>query len=114
MAKSKNTRSQKWSKRVPPTQDRVVIVGKARRMQTFNLPHDVYCAALGECSCSETEVSASYVSDEDHEYHVAKMIRLVNDSLRVRFRQRVSVPKVALQCPEIAVALTKRDLRIEE
>ena len=29
----------------------VTLVNNTRRMQVFNLPHDLYCAALGRCEC---------------------------------------------------------------
>ena len=29
----------------------VTLINKTRRMKTYNLPHDTYCKALGECAC---------------------------------------------------------------
>lgn len=31
----------------------VTLINASRRMKVVNLPHDVYCAALGRCACVE-------------------------------------------------------------
>jgi len=102
---------------VPMHEDavRVVVVGRAARMQTFNLPHEIYCKVLGECSCSERTVVTSTYSKVDKgevRYTVAKKKR-VNSSLTVRHKQRVAVPRAALRCPEVASAIRSKDLRVE-
>ena len=31
----------------------LTLINATRRMKVVNLPHDVYCAALGACACTE-------------------------------------------------------------
>ena len=31
----------------------LTLINATRRMKVVNLPHDVYCAALGTCACTE-------------------------------------------------------------
>lgn len=34
----------------------ITIKNQTRRMQVYNLPHDIYCAATGHCTCETVEV----------------------------------------------------------
>jgi hypothetical protein len=93
---------------------RVIIEGRVARMQTFNLPHEIYCARKGKCSCSMQTVVTSVYSkvDKGVTRHTAAAQKRVNSSLTVRFRQRVAVPKAALACPEVKAALNQKWLRV--
>lgn len=99
---------------VPDERHRVIIEGRVARMQVFNLPHDVYCKAMGVCSCSEQMVSKTVYSqiDKGQMRHSQLVKKLINSSLTVRFRQRVAVPRAVLACPEIKVALERKWLRV--
>lgn len=99
---------------VLPGRRRVVVQGLASRMQVFNLPHDVYCAAMGECSCTDQEVVVTVYSrvDKGREPRLVRKVKKMNPTLTVRYRQRVAVPVAALQCPEVKSALANRWLRV--
>lgn len=105
---------QKTTANVLPGRRRVVVTGLAPRMQVFNLPHDVYCGAMGECSCSSQEVVVTVYSrvDKGREPRLLRKMKRMNTTLTVRHRQRVAIPVAALQCPEIKAALANRWLRV--
>lgn len=98
--------------KVPEEHRRVVIEGRARRFQTFNLPHEIYCEAMGKCFCTEGERVVSFKSPEDKQRHtkVEKVRHCSNFS--VRFKERVSIAKAALLCPEVDAALRQKRLRL--
>jgi hypothetical protein len=95
----------------PKALENVTIEGRARRMQTFNLPHEIYCAAFPECQCTMGEVTTSYTSKEDKQRHTITKKKRMNKSIRIRFKQRVTIPRIALECPEVDAALKNKDLR---
>lgn len=99
---------------VPPSRERVIVQGKARRMQSFNLPHEVYCAAMGECFCTERDVVVTVYSrvENGREPRLLRKKKRMNSTLTVRYGKRVAVPRAALSCPEVKSALDKQWLRV--
>lgn len=97
-----------------PIQELVTVEGRARRPQTFNLPHEVYCAAMGECACTTRRVAFSqYVDTEGGKRReVAWQDKRISSSFTVLFRRRVTIPKAALLCPEVKSAIARKDLRV--
>jgi hypothetical protein len=90
----------------------VIIEGRERRMQSFNLPHEVYCKAMGVCSCQEMQVVSTIYSKADQQRHTVIKNKKINASLTVGYRKRVAVPEAALECPEIKSAIAQKRLRV--
>lgn len=117
MARSTKRRTRIETKANPGTaqksgHERVIVEGLAPRMQSFNLPHDVYCLRMGQCQCTDGEVVTSFRSPADEKTHLRVMPRKFNSVLTIRYRKRVAVPREALLCPEVAAALADRRLRV--
>lgn len=99
-------------------QGQVTLLGKERRMQTFNLPHEVYCEASGKCACSETAVITSVVSEVDNERHPVQTQKRICSSFSIRFGERLQigdgckVHEAALKCPEVESALRAKPARL--
>lgn len=110
--RSKEPTKEKAAVTVPVQHEHVVVEGMAPRMQAFNLPHEIYCRRMGKCCCTEGEVVTSVRSAADQKTHLRVVKRKNNAVLTIRYRQRVAVPRVALQCPEVAAALASRRLRM--
>lgn len=96
-------------------QERVVVQGLVPRMQSFNLPHEIYCAKMGKCFCHDGDVVISVYStvDKGRARHLLKKKKRMNSTLSIRFRQRLAIPRAALACPEVAAALREKWIRAE-
>ncbi len=92
--------------------EHIILEGLVPHMQAFNLPHEIYCARMGKCYCTDGHVVTSYRSPVDHKVHLRVKERKNNSVLTIRYRRRVAVPREALQCPEVAAALAARRLRV--
>jgi hypothetical protein len=92
----------------PAAAQRVIVQGMARRMQVFNLPHEYFCEALGECRCSKGQVRTSVHDNVEGIRRPVVKERSFCPTLVVRFRQRVAVERAALACPEVKAALTAK------
>ena len=90
----------------------VTIEGFAPRMQSFNLPHDVYCKSLGECHCSKGKVVSSFRSTADQQKHLKVSAKLFNTSLTIGFRKKATVKKAVLKCPEVKAALESKPRKL--
>jgi hypothetical protein len=92
---------------------KIMLVEKGGRMQTFNLPHEVYCSARGRCSCRSVVVT---LVDENKRTGVRRprpSRRRFPASITLLPRQRSApLPREVLQCPEIANALKDRPRRL--
>jgi hypothetical protein len=97
-----------------PSTELVTVEGRAPRAQTFNLPHDVYCAAMGECACVERTVATSKYTDVEggKKREVAYQQKLICSSFTVLHRRRVTVTRAALLCPEVKTAIQRKWLRV--
>jgi hypothetical protein len=92
--------------------EHIILEGMAPHMQAFNLPHDVYCARMGKCYCTDGQVITSFKSPVDQKTHLRVQARKNNSVLTIRYRRRAAVPREALQCPEVAAALAAKRLRV--
>jgi hypothetical protein len=87
-------------------------------MQTFNLPHEVYCEASGTCACTEQAVITSVVSEVDKERHPVQTQKRICSSFNVRYGERMQigdgckVHKAALKCPEVEAAIQCKPARL--
>jgi len=92
-----------------PTEEMVTLVGKAHRMQIFNLMHETYCEALGRCECHLTDVHSAVTSRFGVTSMVSRKARHPK-VLTIMHLQRVVVPKAVLAEPTVAAAVKARDL----
>jgi len=99
---------------VPADQHRVIVEGREPRMQTFNLPHEIYCAKMGSCSCTEQEIAFSVYSQIEggKTRRIQRRMKRMNPTLTVRYRKRTAIPKAALACPEVKAALDAGWIRV--
>ena len=97
---------------VPAAWKRVVLEGISPHLQSFNLPHDVYCEAMGECFCSEQTVVVSQYSKADQQIHKHSLRKKMNAVLTIGYKQRVAVTSAALSCPEVKAALNPKARRL--
>lgn len=91
---------------------RVIVEGVERRLQCFNLPHEIYCEEMGVCSCSVQQVASSVYSKADQEKHLTVKDKRVNASITVGYRKKIAVPQAALLCPEVKAAIDQKRLRV--
>lgn len=71
----------------------ITLINKTRRMRVYNLSHDSYCQALGQCACTRLPT---------------RNTMYVCASLTLPANARVSgIQEAALQVPEIA-----RDIKV--
>jgi len=89
----------------------VRLEGRRRKLQTFNLPHDVYCRKLGRCLCKEADRVTSFKSSVDKQRHLKKEKVKVCATFSVRWKHIVEVDRAALLCPEVKSALDKKWIR---
>ena len=87
----------------------VTITNKTRRMKVFDLPHETYCAALGECACQKIDKPEQRIASSltipagqqkehlpDAVLAVAKVERAVRTGeLKVRRERKREEPKKA-------------------
>lgn len=92
---------------------KIVLIEKAGRIQTFNLPHEVYCKARGRCSCRSVVVTLVDENKRSGAKRPRPERRRFSDSLTLLPRQRSeALPREILECPEIANALKDRPRRL--
>lgn len=76
----------------------VTLINTTRRMKVLNLPHDVYCAALGRCACTRQP---------------GRDGRLVPTSLTLPALAEVSgLDGAVLKLPEVERGLRSGELRL--
>ena len=86
------------------------IANPKRTAQTFNLPHEHYCAARGKCACGTLPVSVAVTLDDgkagtrEEQRRVCASITLLAGEVR-DFEDAVRA------APEVKAALDRRDLR---
>ncbi|MCP4678740.1 MAG: hypothetical protein GY854_25165 [Deltaproteobacteria bacterium] len=77
----------------------VTLTNTTNRMKAYNLPHDVYCAALGSCACTISKDRSR---------------RLIPSSLTIPSGGVTEkLPDAVLSVSEISVAVKKRDLLVK-
>ena len=85
--------------------DKVILVEKLGRSLTFNLPHEIYCAARGECSCRWAWLRLA-VLDRQGNRKPKKVRRRICDSRMILANgQSEELPRAVLDLPEIQGAL---------
>jgi len=83
----------------------------SREFRTFNLDHDTYCVALGECRCTEHTVRVSAKSSAGGTGLVEK--RLAAPAvLTLLAGQKTQVERAALGCQEMKAAIARREVRV--
>lgn len=92
-------------------QSLINVEGRAKRPQSFNLPHDTFCRAMGTCSCTTMTVSTTVWSPGDQQRHLRSVEKLVCSSFSIGHRGVVTMPRAVLDCPEVKAALEKGWLR---
>ena len=93
---------------------KVVLIEMANKLQTFNLPHEHYCKALGACSCSMNEAKVTDHAPRTGKPVIKSVMMRVPKVLTVYPRTRTEpLPAAILQCPEVKSALNTnpRELR---
>lgn len=90
----------------------IELVGVQRKMQSFNLPHEVYCEAIGECGCSTMPVTTSFYSKVDQTFHKKIISQRICKSITVRHGHSITVPRAVLECPEVKAALESKPARL--
>lgn len=90
----------------------VFLEGRTRRAQVFELSHDVVCAAIGECKCTEKVVHNLAMNKHSGEKRMIEKAVLCPPTLTVLFKRRSRVDESALSLPAIQRAIQARRLRV--
>jgi hypothetical protein len=82
----------------------------AKVMTVASLPHDIWCAELGDCCCK------SHAFQEIHRNRKGEIGRRVNSkkypkTITFLAGRKTLIEQTALRCPDIAGAIRRGDLR---
>lgn len=92
---------------------RVQLVERQGRLQAFNLPHDAYCAEVGECHCQRVVVRLAAQDKRTGERRVRPVERLTCASLTLAPHERSAwLPAAVLDCPEVRAAINAKPRRV--
>ena len=84
-----------------------------RHIRAFNLPHDIYCAAVGKCCCQEQAVTTVEENPLTGERKPRSRKRKVPGSLTLlALEQRENLHEAVLKIPEVARAIANKRLRV--
>ena len=91
----------------------ITLENRERRMQVFNLPHDIYCEAIEYCACTPTEVTTVLEDARTGERAVRMRTKRIPASITLLARERWSgLPEAVLRIPEISRAVERGVLRV--
>ena len=90
----------------------VVLRDVSRRLQTFNLPHEVYCKQSGTCLCTERTLVEAVVRKDGHR-GVRQFTKRISSSFTLLpgAKSEPMHPSVK-ECPEVKSALRARPNRL--
>lgn len=91
----------------------ITLENRERRMQVFNLPHAIYCAAAGRCQCTEQVVTTLAEDARTGARTPRSVVRRIPASLTLLARaQQAGLPRAVLEVPEIQRAVAAGALRV--
>lgn len=91
----------------------ITLESKARQMQVFNLPHDIYCKAAGHCRCEEQLVTTLDENPLTGERTPRSTTRRIPASLTLLAGARTeSIDEAVLKVPEIQHAIARGAIRV--
>ena len=91
----------------------IALKNMERRMQVFNLRHDIYCDAAGTCGCSEQTVTTVEESPMTGERRPRSRKRKVPTSLTLlALEKSEGLHEAILRVPEVRRAVDSGTLRI--
>ena len=91
----------------------VALKNKERRMQVYNLPHDIYCQAVGECSCQEktvTTIAENPLTGDRMPKPVRK--KLAGSLTLLALEKRDGLHEAVLEIPEVKRAVERGRLKV--
>lgn len=84
------------------------------RSHTFNLPHEVYCAARGKCSCRMEDHRRMGEDRKAGRRWVVKRKLRICESITLMPRSRTGpLDEAVLVCPEVEAAINARHIMVE-
>jgi hypothetical protein len=90
----------------------IMLQDLSGRLQTFNLPHEVYCKGSDTCECGSTERLTS-VTRSDGKGGIKKTKIRLPRSINILPKETVGpFHECVKQCPEIKSALRARPTRL--
>ena len=91
----------------------IALKNMERRMQVFNLRHDIYCDAAGTCGCSEQTVTTVEESPMTGERRPRSRKRKVASSLTLLALEKCEgLHEAVLRVPEVRRAVDGGTLRV--
>ena len=91
----------------------ITLESRVRRMQVFNLPHEVFCKGVCACSATTVVVVAEHPRTGDRApKHVAK--RVPPSMTWLARERRAGLPSVLLEVPDVKAAIERGYLRVVE
>lgn len=91
----------------------VGLHNRERRMQVFNLPHELYCTASGQCGCREQRVTTVEEDPMTGDRRPRSQVRRLAASLTLLAREkREGLPEAVLKIPEVKRAVDAGQLRV--
>lgn len=91
----------------------VALENRLRRMQVFNLPHEIVCGT--RCACSEVSlyvVAENSRTGDRAPKHISK--RIPSALTLLSLERRADLPNAVLDAPEVAAAIGAKTLRVLE
>ena len=85
--------------------DKVILVEKLGRSLTFNLPHESYCAARGECSCRWAWLRLAVLDRQGNRKPKKVRRRICASVLILANGESDELPRSVLELPEVLGAL---------
>lgn len=91
----------------------IALKNTQRRMQVFNLRHDLYCEAAGSCGCTEQAVTTVEENPLTGERRPRSVKRKVPASLTLlALETHRGLHEAVLKVPEVKRAVDERALRV--
>ena len=91
----------------------IALKNTQRRMQVFNLRHDVYCEPSGSCGCREQTITTVEESPMTGERRPRSLKRKVPASLTLlALEKRDGMHEAVLKLPEVKRAVDRGELRV--
>lgn len=92
----------------------VVLRDIENRSHTFNLPHEVYCAARGKCSCKMEDHRRMGEDRKAGKRWVVKRKLRICESVTLMPRSRTGpLDEAVLVCPEVDAAIKAHHIMVE-
>ena len=91
----------------------IALRNTQRRMQVFNLRHDLYCEAAGRCGCAEQTVTTVEENPLTGERRPRSVKRKVPGALTLlALETQEGLPESVLELPEVKRAVSAGALRV--